>query len=208
MCFTNQQVTHNPCWLNDLLELFLSPLRLFHLARLDCTEVSFTYHLQFYSPIRGWFLPEDAWAWGRALGWRTGTGTLAMGLHNCSCCRSRVECVANRIGYNGGSICQDYCWEGWTLTQPREEQIQRGKKTAVTSGNDDKAGVCRAHVVHAPLTPSIFNCSAFRLFCKQYLCKSNVITEPSAGKMETTSCLTTAAREVIFSRRNGKCRNC
>jgi len=28
---------------------------------------------------------------------------------------------------------------------------------------------------------------------------SNLITEPSAGKMETTSCLTTAAREIIFS---------
>lgn len=95
---------------------------------MNCRGGSFPCHLPFYSPICGWLLPEDAWARGRALGWCTGTGTLAMGLHNCGCCRSRVECVANRIGYNGGSICQDYCWEGWTLTQQREEQIERGEK--------------------------------------------------------------------------------
>ena len=123
-------VTHNHCRLNHLPELFLSPLKRLRLARLDCTEASFMCHLQFYSPVCGWLLPEDAWARGRALGRRAGTGTLAVGLHNCRCCRSRVECVANRIGYDGGSICQDYCWEGWTSTQQREEQ--REGKAAVT----------------------------------------------------------------------------
>lgn len=79
--------------------------------------------LQSYSPIRGWFLPEDARAWGRALCW--GTGTLAVRLYNCSCCRSSVEGVANRVGYNGGSICQDYCWEGWMLAEKREDRRKK-----------------------------------------------------------------------------------
>lgn len=124
-------------------------------------------HLQFHSPIRGWFLAKDARAWGGALGWSTGTGTLVVGLHNCSCCRCSVECVANRIGYNGGSICQDYCWEGWTWTQQRQKQ--RVESSSYLMECDDKAGVCSAYVVHS-LSPSVSNCSAFRLLCKQCLC--------------------------------------
>lgn len=121
-------------------------------------------HLQSHSPICSWFLPEDAWARGRALGW--GTGTLAVGLNNCSCCRSCVERVANRIGYNGGSIRQDYCWEGQTSIWERE-QIRRS--SSYLRKCDDKGGVCRVRAACAPLTPSTFTSSAFTLLHNQYL---------------------------------------
>lgn len=45
----------------------------------------------------------------------------------------------------------------------------RGESSSYLRECDDKAGVCRANVVHS-LSPSGSNCSAFRLLCKQCLC--------------------------------------
>lgn len=86
------------------------------------------------------------------------------------------------------------------------EKIQRRKSSGYLRKSVDKAGVCRAHVVRVPFTP-IFPCSAFRIFCKQHLCQKQSDHWTLCRKMETTSHLTTAAREITFSRRNGKCRS-
>lgn len=58
-----------------------------------------------------------------------------------------------------------------------------------------------------PWLPQSLTAVLSGFFVSNTFATSNLITEPSARKMETTSCLTTAAREIIFSRRNGKRRN-
>lgn len=51
----------------------------------------------------------------------------------------------------------------------RDENRQRVESSSYLMECDDKAGVCRAYIVHS-LSPSVSNCSVFRLLCKQYCC--------------------------------------
>lgn len=47
----------------------------------------------------------------------------------------------------------------------RDENAQREESSSYLKESDDQVGVCRADVAHS-LSPSVSNCSVFRLLCK------------------------------------------